>query len=125
MSENSGLSMKPIITVGIMTALSFAASSLSAALSGLCNIKFIGIVFKVIRFPFKFLGLFKTFFLTILIILLVLKFLIPIFSKIGEKATAKKRRKQNRAVEDAYFDEMERNEPMQVERDRSPKKMEF
>lgn len=125
MDENLGIGMKPIIITGILTALSFAANAISNALTSLCNIKIIGFMFKGIRLPFKFLGFFRKIFLVILIILLILKFLMPIFSKIGEKANAKKRRKQNRAAEDAYFDEMERNEPVPVERDRSPKKMEF
>lgn len=92
---------KIIIFLAIGTAVSFLANTISNFLAGLSSIPILGIVFKILSWPFKLIGFFRWIFVVILAIILFCMFILPLIKKGIAK---RKKRKAQAAMEDAVFE---------------------
>lgn len=92
---------KIIIFLAIGTAVSFLSNTIANFLTGLASIPILGIVFKILSWPFKLIGFFRWIFVVVLVIVLFCMFILPLIKK---GAAKRKKRKAKAAVEDAVFE---------------------
>lgn len=96
---NTFRNIKTIIGTVILAAIAFLAKSIGAFLTGLGSIPVIGIIFKILAFPFNLIGKLQKIFIILLVIMIFLTFVLPVIKKIIQKIKHRKAMKVRQQME--------------------------